>query len=51
MKDPIAYQVIDIKTQNVVKQCKTRTAATRLADKRDLNYGAVCCVVKPLYAN
>lgn len=49
MKSPISYQVVDIQTKKVVKECKTRNGATRAADNRDRNYGAVRHIVKPVY--
>lgn len=49
MKQPISYQVLDIQTGYAVKTCKTRNGATRAADIRDKNYGAVRFVVKPVY--
>lgn len=49
MKTAICYQVVDIQTKEVVKECKTRNTATRVADRRDLAYGAVRHIVRPVY--
>ncbi len=48
---PKHYEVIDVRTGLVVKTCKTRNGATRSADNRDRSYGAVVCVVRPVYSN
>ena len=40
------YQIIDYKTQRVVKTCKTRDSAYRTADRMDAQYGAVRFVVR-----
>lgn len=40
------YEVIDIKTKEVVATKKTRNAARRVADRKDLEYGAVRYVVR-----
>jgi hypothetical protein len=40
------YQVIDIRTNEVVATRSTRKAARRLADKLDLEYGAIRYSVK-----
>ncbi len=39
------YTVTNRRTGKVTV-CKTRTAATRCADRQDLAYGAICCTVK-----
>lgn len=49
MKTAICYQVVDIQTKEVVKECKTRNGATRAADNRDRIYGAVRYIVRPVY--
>lgn len=40
------YQVIDIQTQFVVGTYKSRNRAYSLADRKDLEYGAVRYIVK-----
>jgi hypothetical protein len=47
---PIRYDIIDRHTQQVVGSAKTRVAASRSADKRDLAYGAYRYSVRPIYA-
>ena len=42
------YQIIDCKTQQVVKTCKTRNGAYRAADRLDAQYGAVRYIVRPI---
>ena len=44
------YDIIDIQTGSVVASRKKRLDATRLADKKDLEYGAVRYVVKPIWS-
>lgn len=55
---PIAYEVKDCRTQRIIKRYEVtdesqrnrkRIAARRFADKRDMAYGAICCVVVPVY--
>jgi hypothetical protein len=41
------YQVIDLRTNQVVATRKSKTAARRLADKLDLEYGAIRYSVRP----
>lgn len=40
------YQVIDIQTKQVIATKKTRIAARRLADRKDLAYGAIRYIVR-----
>ena len=40
------YQVIDIQTKQIVATKSTRVAARRLADRKDLAYGAIRYVVR-----
>lgn len=40
------YQVIDIKTGQVVATRSKRVAARRIADRKDLAYGAIRYLVK-----
>jgi len=40
------YQIIDCKTQQVVKTCKTLKSAYRTADRMDAEYGAVRFTVR-----
>lgn len=48
---PIRYDLIDIQTKAVVGSYKTRGTASRAADRRDLAYGAVRHVVRPVWAD
>jgi len=34
------YQIIDLKTKSVIKECPNRKAAVRFCDKKDKEYGA-----------
>lgn len=40
------YQVIDIQTKQIMKQCATSKAAHKVADRLDKAYGAVRYVVR-----
>lgn len=40
------YQVIDIKTNEVIATRSSRIAARRLADRKDLSYGAIRYIVR-----
>ena len=46
MKNNKQYQVINIRTKDVVGSYSTRKAAQRRADKMDLEYGAINYAVK-----
>lgn len=44
------YDIIDIQTGTVIASRKKRLDATRLADKKDQEYGAVRYIVKPIWS-
>lgn len=46
----MTYQVIDIRTKQVVKTYADRKTARRAADRLDLQYGAVRYIVKAVEA-
>jgi len=46
----VRYDIIDIKTKLVIASRKTRSAATKFADRKDLEYGAVRYIVQPIWA-
>jgi hypothetical protein len=39
--EPEVWLVIDLHTKCIVASCKTRKAASRSCDRRDLAYGAI----------
>lgn len=43
------YDVIDVQTQKVVGSFKNSHRAHRFADRKDMEYGAVRYVVKPIW--
>lgn len=51
MNEVIGYEVVDIQTKSVVKsygQGKSQVARN-YANKKDLEYGAIRYIVKPIY--
>lgn len=44
----MTYQVIDIRTKDIMGSYSTRKAASRKADKLDLQYGAIRYAVVPV---
>jgi len=48
---PVRYDIIDTRTQQVVKSATQRKRARTIADKLDSEYGAVRYIVKPIWAN
>lgn len=50
--ETIGYEVVDIQTKAVVKSYgqDKRQAARNFANKKDLAYGAIRYVVKPIYS-
>lgn len=48
---PIRYDLIDSRTGAVLKSYKNREVATRAADQKDMAYGAVRYIVKPIWAD
>lgn len=45
------YDIIDSQTKQVVGSFKSRNRATSFADRKDLQYGAVRYIVKPIWAD
>lgn len=45
-----SYNVIDAKTQMIVRSFKSRDKATDFADRKDFEYGAVRYTVHPVWA-
>lgn len=43
------YELIDIQTGKVIKSYTNRAAAIRAADRKDLAYGSVRFIVKPIW--
>lgn len=43
------YQVVDVRSQKVVKEYKSRDKAQDWADMKDQEYGAVRYVVQPVF--
>lgn len=50
MTSAIRYDILDNKTGLVIASRKTRSAATKFADRKDLEYGAVRYIVSPVWA-
>lgn len=49
MPTPIRYEVTN-RISGVTKSYKTRSAATRAADKADNAYGAIICSVRAIWS-
>lgn len=47
----IRFDIIDIQTNKVVATAKTRASANRMADRRDLAYGAIRYTVKAIWSD
>lgn len=47
----IRFDIIDIQTGKVVATAKTRASANRMADNRDLKYGAIRYTVRAIWSN
>lgn len=47
----IRFDIIDNQTGKVVATAKTRPSANRMADNRDLKYGAIRYIVKAIWSD
>jgi len=47
---PVSYQVINIRTKQVVRQFTAAQPARNLRDRLDLQHGSIIHVVRPIYA-
>lgn len=47
----IRFDIIDNQTGKVVAKAKTRASANRMADRRDLAYGAIRYTVKAIWSD
>lgn len=45
----ISHYTVTDRSTGKVREYKTRQAASRAADKRDNEYGAYICTVRPVY--
>lgn len=50
MNNAIRYDIIDIQTKKVVSSHATRAVAKATANRKDIAYGAIRFIVKPVYA-